>query len=337
MFLKKITTTTAITQLALMLFMLNLIPVPSAAVERIPLRIGTGGDSGTYYPIGSLIAKAITDRQVASKDGVRLLPVVQRSTGSQANIADIGNGLLEAGLAQADVVHWAYNAAGPFADTPPQTNLRTVATLYFENVHLVVHKDSGIRRVSDLAGRLVSVDELGSGTRLNVPYILDAYGMQVSQLKAVFLKPVDAMDRLRKNQLDAFFIVAGYPVNGLAALVEDGVASVLPISGPMIQPLLEQYPFFTVDRIPENTYAGSGAVTTLAVPAQLVVDASMDDDLIYRLTQELWHPNTAKLLTEGHVKGKDVRFESAVNGLSAPLHPGAEQFYREKSHAFFRQ
>ena len=323
--------------LAVLLVVLLATPFLSSAAERTRLRIGTGGENGTYYPIGSLIAKAISNRSVANRGAHRILPIVQRSTGSQANIADIGDGLLEAGLAQADVVHWAYNAAGPFAGVPPRNNLRTVATLYFENVHLVVHKDSGINQMSDLVGRLVSVDEVGSGTILNVPFILSAYGLEISQLKTVFLKPIDAMDRLRAKQLDAFFIVAGYPVNGVAALVEDGVARLLPISGPNIDALMKQYPFFTIDRIPQNTYADSAEVATLAVPAQLIVDAGMDNELAYQITEELWHSETTRLLVAGHPKGKDVRFESAVNGLSAPLHPGAERYYREKNHPFFEQ
>ncbi len=345
--LKPGTNCNVVAALVVILTLLVLVPMPSAATERILFRIGTGGDSGTYYPIGSLIAKALSNSSVAGTvsgtvsggSGVnnRLLPFVQRSTGSQANLADISSGLLEAGLAQADVVHWAYNAAGPFSGALPQTNLRTVATLYSENVHLVVHRDSGISRISDLVGRLVSVDELGSGTRLNIPYILNAYGVDAGQLKTVFLKPIDAMDRLRKKQLDAFFIVSGYPVNGLAALVEEGVASVLPIAGPNVQSLLQQYPFFTVDSIPANTYADTAAVTTLAVPAQLMVDASLDDELVYQITEELWHPRTARLLAAGHPKGKDVRFDSAVNGLIAPLHPGAERYYRGKSHVFFTE
>lgn len=307
--------------------------------ERTLVRIGTGGDGGTYYPIGTLIAEAITehDQPALDTNSRGVLAVSQRSTGSQANIADIGDGLLEAGLAQADVVHWAYNAAGPFAGLTPNTNLRTVATLYFESVHLVVHRDSGIDQISDLAGRRVSVDELGSGTRLNIPYVLGAYGIDTSQMNTVYLKPVDAMDRLRRNKLDAFFIVAGYPIDGVAALVEDGIASILPIGGENIQPLLQQYPFFTIDRIPANTYADSAAVATLAVPAQLIVDASLADDLVYKITQRLWQPKSMALLTDGHPKGKDVRFDSAINGLSAPLHAGAERYYREKLHGYFEQ
>ena len=145
------------------------------------------------------------------------------------------------------------------------------------------------------------------------------------------------MDRLRKKQLDAFFVVAGYPVNGLAALVEDGVARLLPISGPKIDALMKQYPFFTVDRIPQNTYADSAEVATLAVPAQLIVDASMDNELAYQLTEELWHSETTRLLIAGHPKGKDVRFETAANGLSAPLHLGAERYYRDKRHPAYER
>jgi TRAP transporter TAXI family solute receptor len=313
----------------------------SDAAAREILRIGTGGAAGTYFPIGSLIATAVNkDAQTQQTDQVNepaLLMVAQRSTGSQANLSDLRKGRLEAALAQADVVHWAYNAAGPFSGMTAVKDLRMVATLYSESIHLVVHKNSGIKSIADLAGRRVSVDEPGSGTRLNVPYILDAYGMDASQLQTVFLKPVDAMDRLRRNQLDAFFIVAGYPVSGIAALVEDAVANVLPISGPGVGALLKQFPFFTTHQIPADTYANAEAITTVAVPAQLIVNASLDEHLVYRITESLWHPETLSMLSNGHPRGKDVQFNLAIDGLSVPLHPGAERYYRNKAHAYFSQ
>ena len=227
-------------------------------------RIGTGGSAGTYFPIGSLIANAFTDRatiQPATRYEIpQLLALAQRSNGSVANIREISEGLLEAGLVQADVAHWAFHGDGPFTSSKPLKNLRTVATLYLESLHLVVRNGSGIDGVSDLPGHRVSLDEVGSGTLLDVRPVLDAYGISVSELKPVYLKPTDAIDRLRREKLDAFFIVAGYPVTAVTELVNEGKARVIAIDGNSVTALLKEYPFFTFDSIPANTYNNSQAI-----------------------------------------------------------------------------
>lgn len=305
-----------------------------------PFRIGTGGNAGTYFPIGSLIARGISGRAAVQNcekcPRSEILALAQRSNGSAANVNDIGAGLLESGLSQADVVHWAYNGAGAFSGVEPISNLRTIATLYFESLHLVVHVDSGITEMSDLVGKRVSVDEVGSGTQLNVEYVLQSQGIEGEDLQTVYLKATDAIDRLRRQQLDAFFIVAGYPVAGVSELIENGIGRIVPIDSPDISALLREYPFFTIDEIPVNTYGNDEKVETLAVPAQLIVSADMDEDLVYQITALLWSEVTLNLLSQGHPKGREVKFSTALVGLSAPLHPGAERLYRERAHHYFR-
>lgn len=321
------------------LIVLMMIFMPLANSQPDPFRIGTGGSAGTYFPIGSLIAQGISGRpDSVQKDDFELpnlLALAQRSNGSAANVSDIGDGLLEAGLAQADVVHWAFNGAGPFSGAAPISNLRTIGTLYFESLHLVVRADSDIFEVKDLVGKLVSVDEIGSGTQLNVQHIISTQGLGLDDIKTVYLKPIDAIDRLRREQLDAFFVVAGYPVAGVSELIADGVGRIVPIFGPDIISLQRSFPFFIVDKIPANTYGIARDVETLAVPAQLVVSADLDDNLVYRIAGLLWSDETLKLLSEGHPKGSELNFLSALVGLSAPLHPGAEKYYQKHGHPYF--
>jgi len=187
-----------------------------AIAEPVIIRLGTGGSGGTYFPIGSLIAKAISGpagiHKADSFYEPELIAIAQRGTGSASNVIDISEGLLEAGLAQADVVHWAFTGTGPFENQPPRDNLRGLATLYIESVHLVARTDANINSIADLKDKRVSLDELGSGTQLDVVPILAAYGLTTDSFRAVYLKPADAIDRLRNNQLDAFFIIAGFPV-----------------------------------------------------------------------------------------------------------------------------
>lgn len=334
------------------LLALTLTTVGSGFADPVPFRIGTGGSSGTYLPIGSLIARGISAHNICGQvcaennesknaglntdvSDPSWLALAQRSNGSAANVSDIGNGLLEAGLAQADVVHWAYNGVGAFTDKEPILNLRTVATLYLESLHLIVKSDSDIMDLQGLVGKQVSIDEIGSGTQLNVQQFLSFEGIDLEALQLVYLKPIDAIDRMRLGQLDAFFVVAGYPVSSVSELISDGVGRIVPIKVQDIAALVRDYPFFTRDTIPRNTYGNDVGIETLAVPAQLVVDANLDDDLIYRITSLLWSDRTLRLVREGHPKGSEFKFTSALAGVSAPLHPGAERYYRQNAHPLF--
>lgn len=305
----------------------------SAFSAPIFFRIGTGGSAGTYLPIGSLIATSISDdfsgAAGLSSSNNELFALAQRSNGSVANVEDIENGLLEGALSQADVNHWAYFGTGPFSSVPPKTSLRAVASLYPESLHLVARIDSNIRSVRDLLGHRVSIDEDGSGTLFDVRPVLAAFGIDIDDINAVYLKPEDAIDRLRKNQLDAFFIVAGYPVSAISELVRENKAVVVPIEGLEVAKLLQEYPFFTKDVIPEGAYPRTSKIPTIAVAAQLIVSANIDAKLIYGITRKLWDPQTLRHLGAGHPKGQAVRLESALIGVSIPLHIGALQFYQE--------
>jgi len=300
----------------------------------ILFRIGTGGSGGTYFPIGSLIAEAITDSSGRQTDTQyptkKILALAQRSNGSVANVREISEGLLEAGLAQADVIHWAYTATGPFDGEQRLSSLRTVATLYLEHVHLVVRNGSNIDTIDDLAGKRVSLDEVGSGTLIDMKAILEASGLTTEMMKTVYLKPADAVERFRENRLDAFFVVGGYPIPALLELVEDEKARVISIGGDSIGDLVNDTPFFTLNSIPTDTYMNNSPIETIGVAAQLILTSDLDDDLVYNITGMLWSDLSMDILKAGHPKGNDVKLESALLGIEIPLHKGAERFYKEK-------
>ena len=297
-------------------------------------RIGTGGNAGTYLPIGSLIAKALNQygklENASNHDPLDVLLLPQRSNGSVANVREIGSGLLESGLSQADVAHWAYLGTGPLIDNERVSNLRAIATLYFESLHLVASTESQINNVADLAGRSVSVDEVGSGTLLDVTPILNAYDLTANDVQIVYLKPTDAIDRIRSGQLDAFFIIAGYPISGVSELLQEGLASIISIGDVAIEQLVAAYPFFTADTIPAQTYTNTSSISTLAVPAQWLVNADLDENFIYEITRALWSEGTLKILKEGHPKGSEISISSALDGIGIPLHSGAEIYYQEQ-------
>jgi len=298
--------------------------------------IGTGGTAYTYYPVGGVIANAISNPpgsrpcDSGGSCGVPgLIASAVSSRGSVDNINAIVSGLRNSGFAQSDVAYWAYTGTGTREGKPPATDLRAIAALFPEHIHLVALKDSGINSVADLKGKRVSLDEPGSGTYVDANLILEANGLSSDDVQAEALKGGAASEALRNGKIDAFFVVAGYPTGSLVELASAVPIKLVPIDGAGAQALTSKYGFFAASDIPAGTYAGVDSVTTVAVGAQWLTSAKESDDLIYAITKALWNDKTRKLLDVGHAKGKSITLESALDGIGIPLHPGAERFYRE--------
>jgi hypothetical protein len=236
---------------------------------------------------------------------------------------------MESGLAQSDVAYWAHTGTGTYMERGRNENLRAIASLYPEDIHLVARRGSGLRSVLDLRGKRVSLDEPGSGTLVDARMILAAYGMTEDDIEPVYIKPSPAIDMMQAGKLDAFFIVAGYPAKAVADLAANAGAELVPIEGPEIDALVKKFNFFSRHVIPAGTYIGVGETRTLSVGAQWLVGAHVDAELVYRITRALWNDTTRKLLDSGHEKGRAITLKTALDGIAIPLHPGAERYYRE--------
>ncbi len=287
-------------------------------------RIGTGGTAGTYYPIGGLIANAISTPP-------QLVSTAVASNGSVANVNAIVGGAAESGFVQADVAYWAYSGTGVFEGKPKIADLRSIANLYPESVHLVVRKSANVKSVADLKGKKVSIDEPGSGTLLNAKAILAAFGVGEKDITAEYLKPNQAAEKMKDGSVDAFFFTGGFPAAAISELASTGSGiDILPITGPAAEKLAKDFPFFAADEIPAGTYKDVGAVKTVAVGAHWVTSAKVSEDTVYAVTKALWSDKTRAALDSGHAKGKAIQKATALQGLlGVPLHPGAEKFYKE--------
>ncbi|WP_439524854.1 TAXI family TRAP transporter solute-binding subunit [Marivita sp.] len=300
-------------------------------------RIGTGGTAGTYYPIGGLIANAISSPpgsracEEGGSCGVPgLIASALSANGSVANVNAIAGGTLESGFAQSDVATWAQTGTGIWADRDAVDSLRAIASLYPETIHLVASAESGISSPADLAGKTVSLDEPGSGTLVDARIILEAYGLSEDDIEAEYLKPDQAGERMRDGAMDAFFFVGGFPAGAIAELASQTDITIVPITGEQAEGILGEYTFFAENTVPGGTYEGvSDDVTTLSVGAQWVTSANQPEELIYNITAALWNDSTRALLDAGHQKGAAITAETALDGIGIPLHAGAERFYRE--------
>ena len=161
-----------------LVFVLMAVAVASSSVmAQQYLRIGTGGTAGTYYPVGVLVAK------VVSQPG-KIIATAQTSNGSLGNAIGVDSGSLETGFIQADVASWAHSGSGIFAGKPALSGLRLIANLYPESIHIVVRKASGVKSVLDLRGRRVALDEAGSGTLISASQVLGVYGFHTDYANA---------------------------------------------------------------------------------------------------------------------------------------------------------
>jgi TRAP transporter TAXI family solute receptor len=300
-------------------------------------RIGTGGTAGTYYPIGGLLANAISappgSRPCADGGACGVPGLVASalaSNGSVANVNAIEGGTVESGFVQGDVAAWAYAGTDIWDGKPAASKLRAIANLYPESIHLVASKDSGIASVADLKGKRVSLDEPGSGTLVDAQIILQAAGLTEKDISPEYLKPDQAADLMKDGAMDAFFFVGGYPAGAIAELASQQPVVIVPIDGALAEKITAEYKFFAPDTVPAGTYEGQTAdVPTISVGAQWITSADQPDELIYGITKALWNDATRKQLDAGHAKGKAIVEQNALNGLGLPLHPGAERFYKE--------
>ena len=310
------------------------------AQEMKFFRIGTGGAGGTYFPIGGLIANAISNPPGSGKTceeggscGVPGLIAIAQSTNASAhNVTAINSGQMEAGLTGAATLFFAYHGEGKF-EGKAKPKLRVIAKLYPEDMHLVMKKGMTMNSLADLKGQRVGIAQAGSGTQIAVELILDQHGVNRDNIDEAELNNAQSAERIADGHLDAYFYVAGTPVAAMIQLDNTKGMEIYSFSDAEVAAAREILPYYGQSKIPSGTYAGIDYdVNTIAVNGILVTSADQDEQLIYEITKALWNDTTRKLLDTGHAKGKVIREETALDGiqsLDVPLHPGAARYYEE--------
>jgi len=300
-------------------------------------RIATGTTVGTYFPVGRVIASAITkppgsrDCEDGGSCGVPGLIAVAHSTqGALDNIQLVGRGMVESGFAQADQAAFAYNGAGAFLATGPLERLRAIANLYPESLHVVVRREDGIRQIADLSGKRISIGLRESSASLRAEAILAAYGVGLDDVIREYHEPAQAAQWLRDRRIDAMVMIDGFPMPVIADLARSREIDLLPLEGPGADALAEANQYFKRLTIPAGTYRGIEARSTLAVGALWLTSTKLEADLIYAITQALWREGNRALLDGSHPMAQRIRLETAADDLTVPLHDGARRYYRER-------
>lgn len=293
-----------------------------AVAAPVYMSVATGGTTGTYYAVGGALAAAVTK-------GGKIQCTAETGNASVANANLIATKGIEIAFVQNDITYWAYNGQLMFQGKPLK-NIRTVASLYPEHVQVVIAKDAGIKSIADLKGKRVGVGAPGSGVEGDVQAIFKVAGLTYKDLKkADFLDFAATASRFKDNQIDAGFVVAGYPTAAIMDLTTTKDVALLNFDDATLAKLHKAYPFFVKSSIPAKTYKGiNEAVNTPAVMAILITNDSVPEEQIYEFLNGMF--SNLKDIAAVHAKGKEITLKGALDGLTAPLHPGAVKFYKEK-------
>ncbi len=284
------------------------------------MMMGTGGTSGTYYAFGGVLAqymKNYTDYSVTAVS----------TAASKANIQSIGDGDYQIGFTQSDVMNYAWDGSRSFETDGPCRDFRVLGALYAETVQLITMKKD-IRSVSDLKGKSVSIGAPGSGVYFNAIDVLDGAGLSVDDINPQYQSFDDSKEALKDGQIDAAFIVAGAPTSAITELATTNGVFLIPIDGELRDRIMGSSPFYAPIEIPAGTYPGQDEkIDTITIKATLVVDADLDEDVVYSLTAAVF--DHSEEIEKENAKGEELSVENATSGITVPFHTGAARYYAE--------
>jgi hypothetical protein len=298
---------------------------PASAQQRF-VTIGTGGVTGVYYAVGGAICRLMNkDRQ---KTGIRCS--VESTGGSVFNVNAIKSAELDFGMTQSDV---EYNALKGDAQFKGKAfgDLRAVFSVHPEPFTVLARKEAGVSKFEDFKGKRFNVGNPGSGTRASMEQLLAAMGWTMKDFSlAAELKADEQGPALCDNKIDGFYYGVGHPSAAIQDPTTTCGAKLIPLTGPVIEGLIKKYPYYSVATIPGGMYANNPNPTqTYGVRALLVTSAKQPDNVVYNLVKAVFdnfdefkklHPAFAHLDPKEMVKA----------GITAPLHPGAVKYYKEK-------
>ncbi len=298
---------------------------PGAAQQKF-VTIGTGGVTGVYYAVGGAVCRLLNKDR--AKHGIRCS--VESTGGSAFNINTIKAGELDFGMAQSDVQFNAVKGAGQYKDKA-YPELRAVYSVHPEPFTVLARKEAGVTKFEDFKGKRFNVGNPGSGTRASMEQLLGAMGWKLSDFAlASELKADEHGPALCDNKIDGFFYAVGHPSANIQDPTTTCGAKLVPLTGAAPDKLVKDFPYYAKATVPGGMYSGNPNPTeTYGVLATLVTSAKTPDATVYELVKATFenfdefkklHPAFAKLDPAKMVK----------DGLSAPLHPGAVKYYKEK-------
>ena len=266
--------------------------------KKTELTFTTGGDQGTYYGFGSVLAGQISDNTDTTVTAIV-------GKGSKANIEAMAAGDAQLGFVQSDVMAYAYNGTNLFEEAGKIDSFSTVA---------------------DLKGKNVSVGDSGSGVYFNALDVLGAYDLTLDDIKPTYQSFGDSAEALQDGKIDAAFIVAGAPTTAVTSLAATRDVYVVELDDAHIEKLIATSPYYSKNVIPAAAYGLEHDATTVAVGAVIIANNDVKDDDIYNVVSGIFE----SIDTLAHDKKNELSLEFASSVTAVPYHPGAAKYFSEK-------
>lgn len=296
-------------------------PAAEAAADKLQTRfatIATGGASGPYNIIATTLGEIYNKTYgVNSK--------TQTTGASVENVNLMAQNKVELAFLMSDVLSDALAGEGSFQ--APVTNVQQIAALYPNYVQIVTSKRSGIKTLEDLRGKRVAVGAQNSGVEVNARNLLTGHDISYDDIRVDYLGYAEAADALKAGKLDAAFLTSGLPNASLLELEQSFDLQLVSVKPENVQRIAEDKSYFVSLEIPANTYGNDEPVSTAAIMNALAVRSDLSQEDVYKLTQTFF--DSLSQLRNSHQAMNDVSVEAAQQGLVAPLHPGAQQYYDE--------
>lgn len=301
-----------------------------ADVKSSPKRefvtIGTGGVTGVYYPTGGAISKMIND-----KEEYNIKATVESTAGSVYNVNAVLSGDLDFGIVQSDRQYQAYFGLADWEERGAQEELRSVFSIHPESITLVASLDSGVDGAKDLIGKRVNLGNTGSGQLQNSLDVFEALNFTKDEVKGEYVKAVEAPGLLQDERIDAFFYTVGHPSGAIKEATSGRVkVKIVPIEGQEIDALIKDKPYYAKSKIDITNYPNAvneEDVASVGVKATFVTSIDVSEDIVYAITKEVF--DNFEDFKKLHPAYSVLTKENMLQGLSAPLHPGALKYYKE--------
>lgn len=290
--------------------------------DTLELAFATGGTSGTYYPLGGSIANVWNNKI----EGVNV--TIQPAGASVENINRVSSGEVDIVLAMNNIADDAFNGTGKSFSKPLQ-NFKAVGVVYPEVMHVITTQSSGVQSIADLKGKAINPGPPGSGTYVTAMKILEAYGIGAKDYTSKPGSFSDAVAGLKDGTIDAAFAVLSFPASAVQEIATTNPVKILEMDGADFDKVKELVPFAAKFNIEGGKYKGQETdATTVTLQAVMYVKEDLSDDLVYELTKNMYE-NTEEI-AQGHARGKQIKLENAISGVTTPIHPGAQKYYDEK-------
>lgn len=289
--------------------------------------IGTGGVTGVYYPTGGAISRMVNKK--AKKYKIKV--TVESTAGSVYNVNAVLAGDLDFGVVQSDRQYQAYNGLAEWKMSGGREDLRSVFSIHPEAVTLIVSEKSEIKSINDLRGKRVNLGNPGSGPLQNAKDAIEAFGISEDDVIAEYVKAVEAPGLLQDERIDAFFYTVEHPNGNIKEATSGRIpVAFIQIAGAPVDKLLKKYPYYAPATIPVSLYPSvknKEDISTFGVKATFVTSTEVPEKIVYAITKEVFE--NLEDFKKLHPAYSNLTKVNMLQGLTAPIHPGAMKYYRE--------